>query len=146
MSHIRIWIHIIWSTKNREKIITKSIKPLLLAHLRENAKKKDIYIDYLNSVEDHIHLLVSLPPDQPVGKIVQLLKGESSFWLNQHKFRVGKFEWQNDYMAVSVSQSLVDKVREYIKNQEEHHRRKSFAEEYQEFAKKYGFPMIAKSD
>jgi putative transposase len=146
MSNIRIWIHIIWSTKNREKIISQSIKPLLLAHIRDNAKAKDIYIDYVNCVEDHIHLLISLPPDQAVGKIVQLLKGESSFWFNQQKFGVGKFEWQNDYMTVSVSQSLIDKVREYIKNQEEHHRRKSFAEEYQEFAIKYGFPIANKSD
>jgi putative transposase len=146
MSQIRIWIHIIWSTKNRRKLISQTIKPILIQHIRENAKSKDIYIDYINCVEDHIHLLISLPPDQTIGKIVQLLKGESSFWLNQQKLRVGKFEWQNDYMALSVSQSMVDKVREYIKNQEEHHRKKTFAEEYQEFVKLYKFSLVNNSD
>ncbi|MFB3897779.1 MAG: IS200/IS605 family transposase [bacterium] len=146
MSQIRIWIHLIWSTKNREKLISPTIKPVLLKHIRENAKSKDIYLDFINCIEDHIHLLISLPPDQTIGKIVQLLKGESSYWMNQQKLRVGKFEWQDDYMAVSVSQSMIDKVREYIKNQEEHHRKKTFLEEYEELMKLYSFSIVNKSD
>jgi putative transposase len=70
---------------------------------------------------------------------MQLLKGESSFWINKHKLCKQKFEWQDDYFAVSVSESILDRVREYIKNQETHHKKKSFKQEYNEFIEKYGF-------
>ena len=68
-----------------------------------------------------------------------LLKGESSFWINRNKIFNKKFEWQEEYCGVSVSESVVNKVRDYIKNQEEHHRKKSFQEEYNEFMNKHGF-------
>jgi REP element-mobilizing transposase RayT len=68
-----------------------------------------------------------------------LIKGESSFWINKNKLTIEKFEWQDEYFAVSVSESMLDKVRDYIKNQEEHHRKKTFQEEYDEFISKYGF-------
>jgi REP element-mobilizing transposase RayT len=68
-----------------------------------------------------------------------LLKGESSYWINKNKLIKTKFEWQDEYFAVSVSESAVKKVRDYIKNQEEHHRKKSFQEEYNEFMRVYGF-------
>jgi len=67
------------------------------------------------------------------------LKGESSHWVNKNNFCRNKFEWQDDYFAVSVSESLVNRTRKYIKNQEEHHRKKSFQEEFDEFINKYGF-------
>jgi putative transposase len=70
---------------------------------------------------------------------MQLIKGESSNWINKNKLVQGRFEWQDEYIAVSVSESMINKVRDYIKNQEEHHRRKSFAEEYDEFIAKYEF-------
>jgi putative transposase len=68
-----------------------------------------------------------------------LLKGESSYWINKNKLIRQKFEWQDEYFAVSVSESAVNRVRENIKNQEEHHRKKSFQQEYDEFMRKYGF-------
>lgn len=70
---------------------------------------------------------------------MQLIKGESSFWINKNQLTQQKFDWQDEYFAVSVSESILDKVRNYIKNQEEHHRKKSFQEEYDEFLEKYGF-------
>ena len=69
---------------------------------------------------------------------MNLLKGESSFWINQQGFCEGKFEWQHDYFAVSVSESMLDKVRNYIKKQEEHHKTKSFQEEYDAIISSYG--------
>ncbi len=139
MPYINIYLHVIWSTKNRSKIITKELKPLLLEHIKSNARKKGIYIVEINCVSDHIHICISLGSDQTIGKIIQLIKGESSHWVNQNKLVPGKFEWQDDYIAVSVSKSILDTVRKYIANQEEHHRRKSFTEEVEEFRKKYGF-------
>ncbi len=71
-----------------------------------------------------------------------LIKGESSHWINKNNLTKRKFEWQTEYMGVSVSESVVDKVREYIRNQSEHHRIKTFSEEYDEFMKKYGDQII----
>ena len=139
MPYIRIWIHIIWTTKNRERIITKQIKSKLLNHIRENAKTKNIFIDFINCEPEHVHATISLSSDQTISKVMQLIKGESSNWINKNKLVQGRFEWQDEYIAVSVSESMINKVRDYIKNQEEHHRRKSFAEEYDEFIAKYEF-------
>ena len=108
-------------------------------HIKANAKEKGIVIDHINGYNDHCHCLISLGSDQTVSKIAQLIKGESSFWINKNNLCKEKFEWQNDYFAVAVSESIIDKVRKYIRNQEEHHRYKSYEEEYQEFMKKYKF-------
>jgi REP element-mobilizing transposase RayT len=132
-------IHFIWSTKNRQPIISKELKPLLLRHIKDNSIKKDIFVDSLNCVQDHIHLLVSLGKEQTIAKVAMLLKGESSFWVNQQKIIADKFEWQDEYIALSVSQSAIAKVRDYIAGQEEHHRKKSFSEEYQAFLDAHEF-------
>ncbi len=139
MPFTKIWIHLIWSTKNRDKLIDEELKQKLLQHIKGNARLKNIFIDTLNCVQDHIHLLISLGREQTISKIVMLIKGESSNWVNKNKLTKGKFEWQDEYIAVSVSESQVDRVRKYIKNQEEHHRFKSFQEEYSLFLKKYNF-------
>ena len=101
--------------------------------------EKDIYIDYINGFSDHCHCLISLGIDQTLSKIMQLIKGESSHWINKQKLCQGLFEWQDEYFAVSVSESVLEKVRNYIKNQEEHHKHKSFQDEYDELIRKYGF-------
>ena len=128
-------VHVIWSTKNRAALITKELKPILLNHIKENSIRKGIFIDRMNCVKDHIHLLVSLGTDQTISKTVNLIKGESSNWVNKQKMIGSKFEWQDEYIALSVSYSLLNKVRSYIEKQEEHHRKKTFSEEYNEFMK-----------
>lgn len=139
MPYVKLMIHFMWATKNRERIISKELKPLLLEHIKDNAKKKGIFIDRVNCVQDHIHVMVSLGTDQTVSKVMQLIKGESSFWVNGQGLVRGKFEWQDDYIALSVSESMVDRVRAYIDNQEEHHSRKTFDEEYRDFLRMNGF-------
>lgn len=139
MPYIRIWIHLIFSTKNRDRLISGELKPKLLKHIRENAKKKDIYIDFINCVEDHCHILISLGSSQAISETARLIKGESSNWANKNKLSKTNFRWQEEYIAVSVSESQVNKVRNYIKNQEEHHRIKTFSEEYNLFLEKYNF-------
>lgn len=142
MPYVRIWVHLIWSTKNRERTIIKKIKPLLLDHIRDNAKKKKIFLDQINCVEDHCHALISLGASQTISKVALLIKGESSHWVNEAKLIPVKFEWQDEYLAISVSESMVEKVQAYIQNLEEHHRVKSFSEEYDLFMKKYGFKIL----
>jgi putative transposase len=137
MPYTKVMIHFIWATKNRMPLITSELKPQLLSHIVENSKAKEIFIDTLNCVDNHIHLLISLGNEQTIAKVAMLIKGESSFWVNKRNLIGQKFEWQDEYIALSVSQSGVDRVRNYIRNQEEHHRKKTFVEEYDEFLKRH---------
>ena len=137
MPLLKIWIHLVWATKNRAPVLTKNIREIIFKHIKENGKKKNIHVDFVNGHCDHVHCLISLNAEQTIAKVVQLLKGESSYWANKNNLCEEKLAWQDEYFAVSVSESGVDRVREYIKNQEEHHRNKTFGEEYDEFIKKY---------
>lgn len=145
MSHIRVWLHFVWSTKNREPLLTEDIRKKVLSHIKENASNKSIFVDFINGWVDHIHCLVSLGPDQTIEKIAQLLKGESSFWINRNRLCPGKFRWQDDYFVVSVSESLVESVRNYIRNQEVHHRTRTFDDEYEDFLIRAGFQKVPDS-
>lgn len=140
MPFIKVYIHFVWSTKNRIPYLDSiELRQKVWQHIRENAKEKGIYIDFINGYSDHCHCLISLGADQSIQKVIQLIKGESSFWINKNELTKSKFEWQDEYFAVSVSESIIDKVRNYIKNQESHHSKKTFQEEYDEFISKYGF-------
>lgn len=139
MSFVKIWVHVVWSTKNREPILTKEIRPLLFNHIKSYGKEKEIYIDFINGYVEHIHCLIALNADSTISKTIQLLKGESSHWANENGLLRNKLEWAKEYFAVSVSESMIDKVREYIKNQEEHHRKISFSKEVESFIEKYKF-------
>lgn len=140
MPYVKTYIHFVWSTKNRVPFLNTAVLRLQVwNHIRENAREKGIYVDFVSGYSEHCHCLISLGTDQTLQKTVQLIKGESSFWINKHKLTSEKFEWQDEYLAVSVSESMIDKVREYIKNQEEHHKKKSFVEEYNTFLAKYKF-------
>ncbi len=110
----------------------------LFKHIKSYAKEKKIYLDFINGWEDHVHCLISMACDQNIAQIMSLLKGESSSWANKVNLFQLYFDWADDYYAVSVSQSQVEVVRNYIKNQEDHHRKKSFKEECEEFMAKYG--------
>lgn len=139
MPYAKVLIHLIWATKNRLPLITGDLKPLLLSHIKENCRLKSIYIESINCVEDHIHILLSLGTEQAISKVVMLIKGESSFWVNKQKLISQKFEWQDEYLALSVSESIAEKVRQYIDKQEDHHKKRTFSEEYDEFLKLNGF-------
>ena len=146
MSFIKIWIHYVWAVKNRQPLLTDKIRPALFDHIRQNALVKKIYLDRVNGYLDHVYCLVSLSSDQTIEKVAQLLKGESSFWLNNKSgLKLPKIEWQDEYFAVSIGESSVETVRAYIDNQANHHQKKTFAEEYDEFIKKYGFESLAKA-
>ena len=142
MSYVRIWLHCVWGTKNRVPFLNNSNKQIILTHIKENAKSKGIYIDFINGHKEHIHCIVSLDAEQTLAKTMQLIKGESAFWINKNNYAQWNFEWADEYFAVSVSESQIDNVREYIKNQEIHHKRKSWEDEYNEFIEKNGFKRI----
>jgi len=139
MSFLKIWIHLVFSTKNREPFLTKDIRYKVHQHIIENCKEKDIFIIAVNGYTDHLHCLISLGKEQSIAKIAQLIKGGSSFWINKNKICKTKFSWQDDYFAVSVSESQVGTVKKYIQNQEAHHSKSTFSNEVDEFMKKYNW-------
>lgn len=143
MPFVKVWIHFVRSTKNREPYLTDEIRQKVFRHIRENALKKDIHLDFINGYTDHVHCLISLGTAQTIEKIVQLIEGESSFWINKNNLCKTKFGWQDKYFAFSVSEPNLESVRNYIANQEEHHKAKSFDEEFQGFMKRAGFQKFS---
>jgi putative transposase len=124
MPRVCLWIHFVWSTKGRQPWLSDSLRPVVLQHIRENAELKGIIVDCINGWVDHVHCLVALKNHQSVAQVAQLLKGESSHWVNSNGLVDDGFEWQDEYYAVSVSESSLVTVRAYIEHQDEHHRGK----------------------
>ncbi len=143
MSYVRIWIHAVWGTKNRYPYFTGPIKQKVIGHIRNNANEKGIYLSEINGYHEHVHCMVSLTAEQNIGKVMQLLKGESAYWINKKAVVSKRFEWADEYYAASVSESHVERVKKYICNQEEHHRKKTWEEEVNEFLEKYGFTSMS---
>jgi putative transposase len=142
MSFVKIWVHLVFATKNREPLLMKEFRYDVYKHISENCLEKGIFLQAINGYTDHLHCLISLGKDQNIAKISQLIKGESSFWINKNNLVEGKFSWQDDYFAVSVSESQLETVTNYIKNQEQHHSKKTFAEEADEFMNKHGWQVV----
>lgn len=142
MAFVRIWVHAVWGTKNRYPFLANGIKQKVIKHIKENARQKGIYIDKINGYHEHLHCIIGLNSEMSISKTMQLIKGESAFWMNKEKICNRKFEWADEYYAISISESQLEKVRNYIENQEEHHSKSSFTDEYQklmEICKKYEF-------
>lgn len=137
-SYSRCWLHLIWETLRRESMLDQRAAAKASANLLEYAKEKGIYmrINYFNS--DHTHALIDLPTNLTIEQTIQLLKGSSSHWINQNRLVRGRFAWGRGYGAFSVSHSDVDRVSKYIANQREHHRKRTFEDEYRLFVSRYG--------
>ena len=128
--------HIVFSTKERRKLLSKELRVRLFKYMSGIADKSNFKIIKLGGIDDHIHLLFSLSPDMPVAKAVQLIKGRSSKWLRENFTDLDIFSWQVGYGAFTVSKSQIDIVQKYIANQEEHHKKMSFEEEFVELLKR----------
>ena len=143
MSWVRVYIHMVFCTKNRIHYLNSSeLRKKVFQHIKQNAEEKEIWLDCVNGWRDHTHCLISLGREQSISKVAQLIKGESSYWINQNNLTEYKFTWQDDYWAVGVSESHVKSVRDYIHSQEDHHSKNSFEEEVNEFMGKYGWSFI----
>lgn len=132
----RCWMHLIWSTYKRRKLLLSSeVRKRVSNYLYKYAESRNILmrVNYVNA--DHVHVLADLSPDKSVQDLIKLLKGSSSHWINKNRIIEDRFSWGRGYGAFSVSQSDVSVVLHYIQNQEAHHRRKSFTEEYEAFLK-----------
>ena len=134
----RCWLHLIWETLRREPMLDKRAAARASTSLSEYSIEKGIYmkINYFNA--ERTHALIDLPTKLTIEQVIQLLKGSSSHWINQNHLVKGRFAWGRGYGAFSVSHSNVSRVANYIARQEEHHRKKSFTEEYELFVERYG--------
>lgn len=129
-SYSSLWVHLIWSTKNREPILTPSLKQEVYKVIKGIAIDHEIYLDCINGVEDHVHLLVRLRTDQSVADVVKTIKGNSWEYFKDDPDKY--ITWQDGFAAFSVSPDQLKRVRSYIYNQEKHHQHKSFSEELKE--------------
>lgn len=142
MSYVRIWVHLVFATKNRQPFLRNEIRYEVQKHIMQNCLEKNIFLQAVNGYTDHLHCLISLGKEQSIAQVTQLIKGESSYWINENKLCETKFAWQKEYYAVSVSESQLQRVIHYIKNQEKHHEKKFFIDEEKELIEKYGFELI----
>ncbi len=136
-SYTSLFIHIIFSTTNRERVLTSAVRDRLWAYMGGIARENKMKALSVGGTADHAHLLILIPPVIPVAKAVQLIKGGSSKWLHESHVSLRSFAWQEGYGAFSIGASQTDAVSEYIARQEEHHRIRTFQEEYLAFLKEY---------
>jgi len=147
MPYTEAFLHFVWTTKSRNPYLnTPSIRTRVWRHIAQNAYNKSILIDSINGYSDHCHCLIRLKPDQTIQKIMSLLKGESSYWINKQNLLFEtpytRFEWQDEYYVASVSPESVPKVRNYINIQEAHHQIHSFSAECNKYLNENGFQLL----
>lgn len=133
--------HIIFSTTERRKLIDKDFQPKLWAYMAGICRNHEMFVRTIGGVEDHVHLLLELPPTLAVAEAVRTIKSNSSKWVNE----LGRsFAWQKGYGAFSVSASNIAAVKRYIRNQERHHRKMTFEDEFIGFLRKHAIAFDPK--
>lgn len=133
----QVYIQVVFAVKGRENLISRSWKDELHKYMAGIIKAKEQKPIIINGMPDHIHAFIGLRPSMPISDIVRDIKNNSSNFINEKKFVNGKFSWQEGYGAFSYGHSQIEKVYSYILNQEEHHKKKTFREEYIDFLKKF---------
>jgi putative transposase len=137
----QVYIQTVFAVKFREAIIDKTWKPELLAVIGNLINENDCKSFIVNGVEDHIHCLIGLRPRVSISDLMQSVKAKSSKWINEQKLTSERFEWQEGYGVFSYSHSHIDAVYKYIENQEKHHEKRTFKEEYLDFLEKFEVPF-----
>lgn len=130
----KIFIHFIWSPKYREPLLVPQKRYIIQKHIREACKENDIYVFALGGYYDHLHLLAKIPTTMSISKAMNLIKGESSRWINQQKLFIHKFSWQKRYSAFSVSRQHIKMISNYIRRQEIHHKDITLEKELEQFS------------
>ncbi len=140
MSHSfnKIWIHAVWATKDRAPLIHPSIEQKVLKFIEQQLQQQGCKVEVINGMADHVHCLFLLNRQKSIAEVIKQIKGSSSHFINQNNFVPLKFAWQTGYGAFSVSESGVNRVSEYIKNQKQHHQNKSSSQEFDDFLRLHG--------
>jgi putative transposase len=141
-SFVSCLIHCVFATKERRPQITPELQSRLWPYLGGIARESRMKAVAVGGVEDHVHILLSIPSTLSVAKALQLLKGNSSKWIHDEFKEHRDFEWQEGYGAFSIAVSGVDDTIKYIEGQREHHRKLTFREELEIFLKKHGMEYV----
>lgn len=136
-TYTQIHIQVVFTVQNRDCIIQETWKNELYKYISGIINNHNHKVLAINGMPDHVHILIGMRPTQSLSELMQDVKGDSSKWINQKRFTKGKFSWQEGFGAFSYSKSHINQVIDYIKNQEEHHKKWSFLEEYRTFLEKY---------
>ena len=129
-TYTQIHIHAIFAVQNRLSLISKTWEQRLYQYIAGIIQNHGHKLLVINGMPDHIHILLGMRPIESLSDLMRDVKGDSSLWINSNKLVMGKFSWQEGYGAFSYSKSQISAVATYIENQELHHRKKSFIEEY----------------
>jgi putative transposase len=140
-SYAQNHLHVVFSTKERRKLIEKQVQPKLWSYLAGIARNHGFLVIANGGMEEHVHLLIQLPPVLALSKAVALLKVNSSKWMSEHGI---KFSWQEGYGAFSVSSSNIATVVRYIEDQERHHHKMTFEDEFIGLLKRHGIEFDPK--
>ena len=136
-TYTQLYFHIVFAVQGRSNLISKEWKNELYKYITGIVSNKGQRMLQINGMPDHVHILMGTKADCNLSDIVRDLKANSSKWINEKQFIQGKFSWQTGFGAFTVSQSQLDKIIDYIVHQEQHHKKKSFKEEYIDFLKAY---------
>ncbi|MEM6514639.1 MAG: IS200/IS605 family transposase [Bacteroidota bacterium] len=136
-SYTQIHIQVVFAVKNRQCLIHNSWKIELYKYITGILQNQGHKMIQINGMPDHIHLLFGMRPTDSLSNLIKRVKQSSSKWINDNRLVLGKFSWQSGYGAFSYSKNQIARVANYVSNQEEHHRTKSFREEYIEFLKEF---------
>ncbi len=141
-SFVSCLMHCVWATKERRPLISADLQRRLWPYLGGIARENQMKMLVVGGVEDHVHLLLSIPSTLSVAKSIQLLKGNSSKWMHETFPEHRGFEWQEGYGAFSISVSAIADTTSYIQGQGEHHRKMTFQEELEMFLTKHGMEYV----
>jgi len=136
-TYTQLNVHGVFSVLNRENFLLDKFRPELFKYISGILKNSKQFPLAVNGYRDHVHIFFELHPTTSVSEIMQSVKANSSKWINENKFLSGKFRWQSGYGAFTYSRSQRDNVISYIVNQEQHHAKQSFKDEYLDLLRKF---------
>ena len=137
----QVYIQVVFAVKYREAVIAKEWKSILFGVIGNLINETGCKTIIVNGVEDHVHCFLGLKPTVSISELMKIVKAKSSKYINDHNLTKSRFEWQEGYGAFSYSHSQINVVYKYISNQESHHKKQNFKEEYLEFLEKFEVPF-----
>ena len=160
MPYLKVYVHFAWSTISKISFLAKKeIRKIIWSHIRTNAKKNGIRVDFINGYLNDYHCLVELNERQTIEKVIEIIQGEKTFWINEKGISperfplelaplqdaepINQYEWKDDYFAITVNESELNRIDNYSKNQLDDHNEKLFNKEHKEYSIQYGFQKFA---
>ena len=135
MSSVKLYVHAVWATKYRKKTLRDEFRPDLWTEFRNIASRNNIWLLEVNGYNDHVHCIIQLKPQQNLSKVMQILKGGTSHWINNKSEYEGFFKWQREYWAESFGPKDLNRIQQYVQNQPIHHKERDLQKECEELGK-----------